>query len=114
MAKISDCQMGRHKWIGYKCTQCGISATKFDTPIEQFSLQGLISQMDGVLGEWTIYMSPGSYEQFRKLIYEKSEESLPKHGPAEFLGCEVVVSNDIISGHGRITYYMVPRIKDHH
>jgi hypothetical protein len=75
---------------------------------EAFSLQDLISQMDGEFGGWRIYMSPGTYGLFRRLVFEKSEELPPPGGPAEFLGCEVLIANDIISKHGRIVYYMVP------
>jgi len=109
MAKLSDCQMGRHEWDGYKCTECRITAAKFEVSVNAFSLQDLITQMDGVFGGWTIYMSPGTYDLFRKLVFEKSEELLPSGGPAEFLGCEIIISNDIICRHGMVTYYMVPK-----
>jgi len=107
MANFAGCQSGRHLWAGYKCSKCGIEASKFESSAEAFSLQDLITQMDGAFGRWAIYMSPGTYELFRKLVFEKSNESLLPAGPAEFLGCQIIQSKDIICEHGRVSYYMV-------
>jgi len=106
--KMSDCQAGRHEWSGYKCSVCGEVAAKFEIPAETFTLNKLIEQIGRDFGKWSFVMSRGTYELFRKIVFEKSEDYLPAGGPAEFLGCTVSVADDIITGHGQAIYYLVP------
>jgi hypothetical protein len=106
--KMSDCQIGRHKWNGYKCEVCGEAAARYEIPAAAFSLEKLIEQMGHDFGKWSFVMSRGTYDQFRRLVFEKSGDSLAAGGPADFLGCTVSVADDIITGHGKAIYYMVP------